>query len=47
MRTYELTDRKVINDLCKKFQFKKSALVPFFVENQEEDKVVNFDQLHE
>lgn len=49
MRTFELTDHKVITDLCLKFQFQKSSLVPIFVEDQDEEylKNLNFAKLHE
>lgn len=49
MKNFEITDKKVINDLCNKFQFKKSNLVPVFKQNEDEEylKNLNFQKLHE
>ena len=43
MRTYEITEAKVIIDLCGKFQFTKPQLVPMFKQNQDEEYLRNLN----
>ena len=47
MRAYEMTEAKVVNDLCTKFQFPRATLVPNFKFDQNEEylKHLNFKKL--
>ncbi len=49
MHALDITDAKVIGDLCNKFQIKRSSLVPIFKPNEDEELLrnLNFKKLHD
>lgn len=43
MRAFEITDEKLITDLCGKFHFKKQTLLPIFKFDEDEEYLRNLN----